>query len=116
MKRTLIFTVIALLACGLMVQVSQAADLKFAWEYTAEEQANIEGFKLYRDGVTEEAVIPANARTVTIPRQTDKQSHSYHLTAFNAEEESGPSGTAIDVYSTKKLMRVEGVLSLEVVE
>jgi hypothetical protein len=109
----IILTILALL---LFAIPSFAAELKFAWEYTPEEQANVEGFKLYRDGVTEEAVIPADARTVTIPRQTDKQSHSYHLTAFNAEEESGPSGTAIDVYSTKKLMRVEGVLSLEVIE
>jgi hypothetical protein len=111
MKRILLAAIILIFAT-----TSFAAELKFTWDYTPEAQADIEGFKLYRDGTVEEAILTPNARTVVIPRQTDKKSHTYHLTAFNAEEESGPSATAIDVYSTKKPIRVEGTLILEVIE
>lgn len=71
---------------------------------------------LYRDGNIPELVeIPATARTVTVPRQTDKRSHTCHLTAYSDEDESGPSATAIDAYIAAKVEPVTGALTIKVV-
>jgi hypothetical protein len=87
--------------------------LRFGWTYPSDP---VDGFKLYRDGsILEQVTIPPTARTVTVPRQTDKKSHAYHLTAFLGEIESGPSDVAIDTYTPKPVARVEGTITIEII-
>jgi len=93
-----------------------AGSLEFEWGYPAEAQAQIVGFRLYRDGTILEPVsIAATDRTATVPRQTDKRSHTYHLTAYSAEDESGPSATAIDAYVAAKVEPITGTLTIKVI-
>ena len=102
----LLFALAVLAACTFAPLLTWAADqpLTFVWQYTADEQALISGFRLYRDGnVVEVEHIAPELRTVTVPRQADKTAHSYHLTAYNADEESNPSNSAIDVWRAAKL-------------
>jgi hypothetical protein len=109
-----ILTIILSLILISVASASYAASLKFAWQYPTGE--TIAGFRLYRDGtiVDTDNIAPA-ARTVTVPRQTDRKSHTYHLTAYTADAESKPSGTVIDTYIAATVTPA-GVLTIEVIQ
>ena len=112
--KTLLIAISILL---LTASASLAASLEFGWSYTAADQAGIVGFRLYRDGtVVDKDAIPAAARTVTVPRQTDKKSHTYHLTAYSADAESAPSATVIDAYVAATVSPVSGALTIKVIQ
>ena len=104
---------ILVLVFSLVYTSAFAETLRFGWDYSLQDQKNIEGFRLYRDGQTlENVVIPPEARTVVVERQTDKQSHCYHLVAFSGKEESDPSRTALDSYVLK--IQTVGNITIEV--
>jgi len=95
------------------VPVIAAEQLKFSWQNDA--TTDLDGFRLYRDGQTLDTDnIPATATTITVPRQTDKKNHTYHLVAVYGGTESGPSQTAIDVYSYT--IQAVGQLTIEVIK
>lgn len=97
----------------LLATSSLAEQLIFVWAYSS--PAEIDGFRLYRDGQTLDTDnIPPTATTITVARQNDKQNHSYHLVAFSGTEESGPSQTALDVYSYT--IKTVGAFTIEVIK
>ena len=69
-----------------------------------------------RDGgsIVEADNIPPSARTIEVPRQTDRQNHSYYIVAFVDAEESGVSDIAMDMYSY--VVHAVGSFTLEVVK
>lgn len=97
----------------LLATSSLAEQLIFVWVYSS--PAEIDGFRLYRDGQTLDTDnISPTSTTITVERLTDKQNHSYHLVAFSGKEESGPSQTALDVYSYT--IKTVGAVTIEVIK
>ncbi|GAB6191136.1 hypothetical protein [Desulfocastanea catecholica] len=116
-KRKLVVTALITVALTLMLGSSfaHAEDLKFGWDYPPEEVENIDGFRLYRDGnIIDTDAIPKTALTITVPRQTDKQDHTYHLVAYVGTMESGPSQATIDSYNYT--INAVGSLTIEVIK
>ena len=90
--------------------------LRFGWGYDVAHEAQIDGYRIYRDGgsIVEADNIPPSARTIEVPRQTDRQNHSYYIVAFVDAEESGVSDIAMDMYSY--VVHAVGSFTLEVVK
>jgi hypothetical protein len=111
-------SLITALAVTLLMAGPAAADtLRFAWDYDAAAQAIIEGFRLYQDGQPLEIVIPPAARTVDTPYLKDRQARTYHLTAFDGMEESGPSDMATVPAFFANIPRViQGTFRFEIIE
>lgn len=112
-------SIITLTATSILLSTPCFADtLKFSWEYSNTEQANITGFRIYRDnGSTIETELPPEARIAVIPRQTDKKTHAYYIVAYKDNEKSEPSDIAIDNYVAVTIKPVvNGSLSIEIIK
>ena len=63
----------------------------FSWEYSIEDEANIDGFRIYQDGGAFDNIVweggPAE-RSATIIFDDLKSSHSFSCTAWKLQEDS----------------------------
>jgi len=112
--KTLLLT---LLLTILLATSSHAAKLlRFAWDYAAEDQQHLAGFRLYQDGLPIQDIAPSG-RSVDTPYLEDRDSHIYHLTAFTSEEESGPSDMVrVPAYHRSPRRVATGTFSVEIIE
>lgn len=113
MKRILAALVVTLMLAG---NVYAAKALRFTWGYDTAEEAHIDGFRLYEEGVAIK-VEPPFAREFIIPYIEDRKARTYYATAFAGDEESAPSDTATApafIQGVKKM--VSGSFTMEIIE
>ncbi|MFN8474317.1 MAG: fibronectin type III domain-containing protein [Anaerolineae bacterium] len=76
---------------NLLATPTATTQIRLTW---VDNSSNENGFKVYEDGSsTSLATVGANVTTFTVTGVTPGTYHCYHVTAYNAQGESGPSGS-----------------------
>lgn len=82
-----------------------AADIKMSWSYSDEDQELITNFLIYRDNITDEAIIlkPApDVRSVIWDEQDMENDHVYFIAAENADDNLRSNASAFAWYRAPK--------------
>ncbi len=107
MKKT--FVILAVIC--LLPVAALAGTLTLGWEYS--DFANIDGFRVYQDGVKVAEVVRADpaadpATTWTTGALVEGRRYCWHVTAYSAEVESLPSNTVCTVYAEQEIIELPG--------
>lgn len=90
MKSIIIFLMLVLTPLPLLAQ-----ELCFSWEYTAEEQAQITGFRIYKNNTVALDSIDPALRTACVEDPDESSTRrQYAISAYTDSEESGQSNPA----------------------
>ena len=114
--KKMLFAILLLPLLLVASQVEAAKVLRFSWTYGVAEAAHLEGFRLYQNGVPVQTV-GKDARMVETPYIEDREPRIYHLTAYTAEDESGPSDMITVPPYLRAVSRIaSGTFTVEIIE
>ena len=112
MRRILAALAIVMMLCS---SAYAAKALRFTWGYDTAEEAHIDGFRLYEEGVAIQEALPS-AREFITPHIEDRKARTYYATAFAGDEESAPSETQTAPAFVQGVTKISGSFTMEIIE